>query len=194
MLKWGNKVENLIGGLPDGFIVFILFGYLLLGIYLTGELLRRSKGQDAIGAVLFFFSLVFNGFNFYLINDLMTVPPQKISGNGNPFIPYIFMSFLLFLSFCFVFSKNSFEILLKKHRLISLTIALLALVLGYFSMIHELELISMIRVTLYYPMSTWLNWWKDIHLNSLYFNLDTFLFGMSISGFIADILAFVTKR
>ncbi|WP_409300617.1 hypothetical protein [Peribacillus sp. SCS-155] len=188
-------MKDLIGGLPDMLIFFILYGFLTFGIYITFKLLNLLISKNLINnnSVLWFICLMFNALNFYIIYDLMTVSPQRISGNGNPHIPYIFVSLLLFLSFCFVISMKIYDILLKKNRLINFLIVSTALFLCYLSMMFQSDFVSMIRGRLYYPMGSWLNWWQDIHLNYLYFNPYTFLFGNSISCLIAGILAFIKQ-
>jgi hypothetical protein len=189
-------MEDLIGGLPDMLIFIILYGFLVTGIIITVKLLKLldDKKQSTNNTIMFLIALVFNAFNFYIIYDLMTVTPQSSSGNGNPHIPYIFISLLLFLSFCIVLSKKIFDTLFKKNVLLSLLIIAITLTIGCFSIVFQLDFVSTIKEELYYPMSNWLNWWKDIHLNYLYFNPFIFLFGISISSLIAGILVLIKKE
>ncbi|MFC4560145.1 hypothetical protein ACFO3D_18465 [Virgibacillus kekensis] len=189
-------MRNLIGDLPDMLILLILYGFLITGVIITVKLLKLldNKKQNTNGKVIFLIAMLFNSLNFYIIFDLMTVSPQSSSGNGNPHIPYIFISFPLFLSFCIVLSKKIFDILLKKNGLLSLLVITITLTIGYLSIVFQLDFISNIQEKLYYPMNSWLHWWKDIHLNYLYFNSYTFLFGISVSGLTAGILALIKKR
>ncbi|MGM0903897.1 MAG: hypothetical protein ACQEXB_22695 [Bacillota bacterium] len=189
-------MKDLIGGLPDMLIFSILYGFLVIGIMITVKLFKRldSTNQNAYNNLTILIALLFHAFNFYLIYDLMTVSPQSISGNGNPHIPYIFISFFLFLSFCIVLSKKLFNTFLKKNVLLRLLIMIMTLTIGCFSIVLQLDFVSTIKEELYYPMNNWANWWKDIHLNYLYFNLYTFLFGISSSGLIAGTLALIKKR
>ncbi|MCF6409567.1 hypothetical protein [Pseudalkalibacillus salsuginis] len=174
-------------------IFFILYGFLTFGIYITVKLFKNQK-PNGNNRIMFLIALLINVFNFYIIYDLLTVSPHRSSGNGNPHIPYIFISSILFLSFCFVLSKRIFFILLKKNGLVILLFVSTALFLGYLSSVLQLDFISMISVKLFYPISNWLNWWKDIHLNYLYFNLYTFFIWISLSVFIAGLLAFIKQR
>lgn len=189
-------MKDLIGGLPDMFIFFILYGFLVIGIIITVKLLKRVDytNQNANNNLTILIAFLFHAFNFYLIYNLMTVPPQSISGNGNPHIPYIFISFFLFLSFCIALTKKVFVTLLNKKLLWSLLIIIITITIGCFSVFFQLDFVSTIKEELYYPMSNWANWWKDIHLNYLYFNLYTFLIGLSLSVVIAGILALIKKR
>lgn len=177
-------------------IFLILYGCLITGIIITVKLLKllNYKKQNTNNNILLLITMLFNAFNFYIINDLMTVAPQSSSGNGNPHIPHIFISLLLFLSFCIVLSKKIFDTLLKKNVLLSVLIMAITLTIGCFSIVFQLDFVSTIKEELYYPMSNWLNWWKDIHLNYLYFNSYTFLFGISISGLIAGTLVLIKKK
>ncbi|MRH43517.1 hypothetical protein GH741_12590 [Aquibacillus halophilus] len=188
-------MRALIGGLPDMLIFMILYGFLVTGIIITVRLLKLLdvKSQKNNNLIILFIALLFNAFNFYIIYDLMTLSPQSISGNGNPHILHIFISILLFLSFCIVLSKQIFESLLMKNVLLSLLIITMTLTIGCFSIVYQMDFVSTIKGELYYPMGNWLNWWKDIHLNYLYFNPYTFLIGISISGLIAGILALIKK-
>lgn len=189
-------MKDLIGGLPDMFIFFILYGFLVIGIMITIKLLKRVDytNQNANNNLTILIAFLYHALNFFIIYDLMTVPPQSISGNGNPHIPYIFISFFLFLSFCIALSKKIFFILSNKKVLSNLLITVIALAISAFSIVLQLDFVLTIKEQLYYPMSNWANWWKDIHLNYLYFNLYTFLLGVSLSGVIAGILALIKKR
>jgi hypothetical protein len=189
-------MKDLIGGLPDLLIFLILYGFLIMGIVITVNLLKQVDftNQKSPNNIKVLTALLLHAVNFYLIYDLMTVPPQSSSGNGNPHIPYIFISFFLFLSFCIVLSKKVFFILSNKKVLSNLLITVIALAIGAFSIVLQLDFVSTIKKELYYPMSNWPNWWKDIHLNYLYFNPYTFLFGVSMSGVIAGILALIKKE
>jgi hypothetical protein len=189
-------MEYLIGGLPDILIFFILYGFLITGIIISVKLLKLldDKKQNTNNRIILHIALLFNAFNFYIIYVLMTVSPQNSSGNGNPHIPYLFISLLLFLSFCIVLSKKIFDILLKKNVLLTLLIVTITLTISYLSIVFQLDFVSTIKEKLYYPISNWLNWWKDIHLNYLYFNPYTFLLGISITSLIAGILALIKKR
>jgi hypothetical protein len=185
-----------MGGLPDILLFFILYGFLITGIIISVKLLKLldDKKQNTNNRIILFIALLFNAFNFYIIYDLMTVSPQNSSGNGNPHIPYLFISLLLFLSFCIVLSKKIFDTLLNKDVLLTLLIVTITLTIDYFSIVFQLDFVSTIKVKLYYPISNWLNWWKDIHLNYLYFNPYTFLLGISTTSLIAGILALIKKR
>jgi hypothetical protein len=190
-------MKDLIGGLPDMLIFFTLYGFLVVGIMITVKLFKRVDDTNlkATNNMKILVAFLFHAFNFYLIYDLMTVSPQSTSGNGNPHIPYIFISFFLYFFFCVVLSKKVFVTLLtKKNMLLSLVIIFITLTMGCFSIVFQLDFVSTIKEQLYYPMSNWLNWWKDIHLNYLYFNLYTFLLGISLSGLVAGILALIKKR
>lgn len=189
-------MKALIGGLPDMLIFFILYGFLFTGIMITVRLLKllNVKKQKNNNLIILFTALLFNAFNFYIIYDLMTISPKTISGNGNPHILHIFISILLFLSFVIVLSKQIFETLLMKKTLLSLVIITMTLTIGCFSIVYQMNFVSTIKDALYYPIGNWLNWWKDIHLNYLYFNPYTFVIGISISGLIAGILALIKKE
>lgn len=189
-------MKHLLGGLPDMLIFFMVYVFLAIGIYITVKVLTVFKDRKPQKGILLrlFTALVYNAFNFYLIYDFMTVAPHISSGNGNPHIPYIFVSSLLFLSFCFVLSKKMFEILLYKNGSVIVLIVLTALLSGYLSIVFQLDFVTSIKEKLYYPMSNWLNWWQDIHLNYLYFNLFIFLFGISISVFLAGIYVIFKRK
>ncbi|WHX24586.1 hypothetical protein QNH47_10300 [Virgibacillus halodenitrificans] len=148
-------MKNLLSGLPDMLIFFVLYGFLIIGIYITVKLLKHLGDKSAKNKMALFITLLFNALNFYIIYDLMTVSPQISSGNGNPFIPYIFISFLLFIFLCIVLSKRIFDTLLKRNILVSLLIVSVALFLGYLSFVFQLDFISMIKSKINYPINNW---------------------------------------
>lgn len=189
-------MKHLLGGLPDMLIFFMLYVFLAIGIYITVKVVTVFKDRKSPKGILLrlFTALVYNAINFYMVYDFMTVAPHISSGNGNPHIPYIFVSSLLFLSFCFVLSKKMFEILLNKNGSVIVLIVLTALLSGYLSIVFQLNFETSIKEQLNHPMSNWLNWWKDIHLNYLYFNFYTFLLGISISVFLAGIFVMFKRK
>ncbi|AVR00134.1 hypothetical protein OBCHQ24_14310 [Oceanobacillus iheyensis] len=186
-------MEGLLSGLPDMLIFIILYGPLAMGIFIMVKLTKWFVIKKEINNRMLLIALVINVLNFYLIYDLMTTPPEVSSGNGNPFIPNILISFLLFISFCVVFSMKIIEILSKKKALISILVIAIAIAITWFSVVSQMDFVLTIKEALYYPLGNWLNWWKSIHLNYLYFNPYTFLIGISISCLVAGILG-LSKR
>ncbi|KIL43248.1 hypothetical protein [Jeotgalibacillus campisalis] len=75
-----------------------------------------------------------------------------------------------------------------------LFIMVMSSMISFVCLLFQVEFISRIEKELYYPMGSWWSWWESIHLNSLYFNLYTFLLGMSVSVLIAGALAVNKKR
>jgi len=131
-------------------MVFLLkvYSFLILGIYITIRLLKRLKNTVEVITILI--ALIFNGLNFYIIYDQMTLSPQTISGNGNPHIPFIFISFLLFLLLCIAISKKIYDLLIHKKALVSWLLIAISCFLGYFSIQYQLEFVSSVREELYY--------------------------------------------
>ncbi|MCG3419447.1 hypothetical protein [Oceanobacillus jordanicus] len=186
-------MEGLLSGLPDMLIFIILYGPLAMGIFIMVKLTKWFVIKKDINNRMLLISLVINVLNFYLIYDLMTPSPEVSSGNGNPFIPNILISFLLFISFCIVFSMKIIEILSKKKAWFSLLIIAITIAVTWFSVVSQMEFVLTIKEALYYPLDNWLTWWKSIHLNYLYFNPYTFLLGICISCLVAGILG-LSKR
>ncbi|MDG5471262.1 hypothetical protein P6709_05840 [Jeotgalibacillus sp. ET6] len=185
-------MNTLIGDLPAEVILFSLFALLLTGVIITIMLVKEQK--KTIKSVILLSAIFFHAFNFYIIYDLLTPSPQVSSGNGNPNIPYIFVSFLLFLSFCIVLTRKMSDTLRQKRGWLILIIMVIASTISYFSFVYQLDFISTIKEELYYPLGSWWSWWESIHLNSLYFNPYTFLMGMSISVLVAGVFAVIKKR
>lgn len=185
-------MEYLLGGLPDLVIFIILYGYLFCGIFITYKLFRRRANTKTNWA--FIIAILFNIFNFYIVNDLMTVSPEVSSGNGNPHIPYILISIVLFLLLCIVLSSKIINFLLKRTTFIKVLILAIALsvALGAFSL--QSDFVASVNEQLYHPMGEWWNWWKDIHLNNLYLNFYTFVFGVSIAAFLGSIFTLLKRE
>lgn len=192
--KGVNVLEGLLIGLPDMLIFIILYGSLALGVFITVKLIKGFIVTKQINNRMLLIALLFNVLNFYFIYDLMTLPPETISGNGNPFIPNILISFFLFISFCVVFSLKVMNILVMKKVWLSLLFLLAAIAISWYSVISQLDFVFTIKEALYYPIGSWLSWWKSIHLNSLYFNSYTFLLGICISCLVAGVFVLVRKR
>jgi hypothetical protein len=189
-----NVLDGLLSGLPDLLIFIILYGPLAMGIFIMVKLTKWFFIKKEINNRMLLIALAINVLNFYLIYDLMTPSSEVSSGNGNPFIPNILISFLLFISFCVVFSINIIEILSKKKAWISILVIAITIAITWFSVVSQMDFVLTIKEAIYYPIGNWINWWKSIHLNYLYFNPYTFLLGICISGLVAGILALFKRK
>ncbi|UOQ48578.1 hypothetical protein MUN88_21545 [Gracilibacillus caseinilyticus] len=186
-------MDDLLSGLPDSFILLLLFGYLALGIMVTIQL-RKTMKTKRLNKKIAYVNFFYHAVNFYLIYDVMTVPPQVSSGNGNPHIPHVFISMYFFLYFCYVVVHHLADILLHKNNRFILLCMCIACLFGGVSVIFQLQFVSNVKVNLGYPMGNWWYWWTDIHLNYLYFNQYIFLFGICASVFIATLLVLMRRH
>jgi hypothetical protein len=170
--------------MPDSVLFISIYIFLLIGIVLSYLIVKSIKKHRLTNKrfVVFF---LYNSLNFFIIYHLLTVPPTVSSGNGNPFIPYLFFSALIYIVLCIVIDIEFRNILKNCNSVQRISIILIAITVGVISFSLQLLFISTIEMQLTHQMNSWWEWWKDIHLNSLYFNFHTFLLGICISMLLA---------
>ncbi|OZM57590.1 hypothetical protein CIB95_04255 [Lottiidibacillus patelloidae] len=183
-------MKDWLFSLPDIAIITMISGFLLLGIYLTFKSIKTLKTNRSNRKIVLLIPFVFHIINIFLIDELLTVDPSTSSGNGNPAIPYVFISLTLLITFCIIVFYKTREVLQDKSNLSKKSIVLVAsLIFCFVAIYFQMDFVSYVNEKLYYPMGDWWNWWKDIHLNNLYLNVYTFLFGLSMAIAIASALS-----
>jgi hypothetical protein len=186
-------LRDLLFSMPDSVFFIGVYLFLILGVGLafkmTISIIKHGKNNK-----LFIVLLLYNCLNFYIIYDLLTVPPTVSSGNGNPFVPYLFFSALIYLVLCIAIFIEFKQIMKNCNTILKIFHFFTALLVGATSLVLQLAFISKVNMQLTHHMSDWWNWWKDIHLNSLYFNLYTFLLGICISILLAIWVTLLTKE
>jgi Flp pilus assembly protein TadB len=175
------------------FLFFLLFCYILIGMSLSIKITHHIKQEKLKGKRHLTMLFLFNIINFYLIFDLLTVSPETSSGNGNLFFPYLFLSLLPFILFCLVLAIVVYQSLLSKSTVIILLIVMLSLIVCLMSIQYQRVYVALISERLYYPIGMWWDWWKSIHLNSLYYNAYTFTIGVFISSMVGGVVAYLHR-
>ncbi|MCA0972431.1 hypothetical protein LCM20_17690 [Halobacillus litoralis] len=167
--------------MSDLWIWLMLVSYLIVG--LVGMVWLTDKDDKSVvsWSVMLSYHLV----NLFFVQFLMTIAPDQSSGNGNPHIPYLLLSLVLFVWFCTCASIEAW----KKLRVLDswwkigiLLVSLLGSGVGLFLL---LNLIETIRNQLDYPYT----WWADMHFNSLYFSFPSYLLGLSLAILAASLFS-----
>ncbi|CQR48465.1 hypothetical protein BN1058_02835 [Paraliobacillus sp. PM-2] len=186
----------MFGLLPDGIIFVLLYGFLLIGLFITIKT-YQLWGEDHISKkdiVILLILFLYNMLNFIIIFSILTVPPTEASGNGNPHIPYIGLSMILFLAFSILIANQGYTKLKYKSMSIKYLSLFFTLIVILISSYLQLNFVDSIERKLNYSMNNWLEWWKDIHLNSLYFNIFTFVLIISSFLFISILFSLFKKN
>ncbi|WP_182201318.1 hypothetical protein [Paraliobacillus salinarum] len=185
----------MFGLLPDSIIFVALYGFLIIGLVITIKTYQLwgedqlSKKDKVTLLILFFYNML----NFIIIFSILTIPPTEASGNGNPHIPYIGLSMILFLSFSILIANQGYIRWKHKSMLIKYLSLFFTLIVILISSYLQLNFVNSIERKLNYSMNSWWEWWKDIHLNNLYFNIFTFVLIISFSLFISILFSLFKK-
>jgi hypothetical protein len=149
--------------------------------------------------VFWFISLLLSFFGFYLIENIFTIKPDVISGNGNLGILIIVLFSPIFIaSYFFTFKVVRENLINVKNRNLSVAILFLSLIsctlLIYQIINYTNELIIALGGTPTNPNSRIYRFgWFNQYTNSIYFNVYTFLL-THILAIIIGVLSTIRKR
>jgi hypothetical protein len=148
--------------------------------------------------VFWFISLLLSFFGFYLIENIFTIKPDVISGNGNLGILIIVLFSPIFIaSYFFTFKVVRENLINVKKRNLSVAILFLSLIsctlLIYQIINYTNELIIALGGTPTNPNSRIYRFgWFNQYTNSIYFNVYTFLL-THILAIIIGVLSTIRK-
>ncbi len=148
--------------------------------------------------MLWFFSLMVSYVGFYVIEHLFTIPPHKVSGNGNPGLLVIFLLFpffaaSLYLTFILIKAIFSTGLNIKRIAIISSIAILICIILTGLIIHYTNALVHSLGGTPTSPDSRIYRFgWFNQYTNSLYFNTYTFLL-IHILSVLAGLLTCIRK-